>query len=61
MSKKVDPQQFFDACVSEQARRSAAQLIDRSTIRREATEQRRLAVRVAEYELSTGRLREISL
>ncbi|MEV0056579.1 carbonic anhydrase [Saccharopolyspora shandongensis] len=59
--QKTDPQQFFNARVSEQARRSAAQLIERSTILREATEQRRLAVRVAEYELSTGRLREISL
>lgn len=56
-----DPQQFLDACVREQAKRSAAQLLERSAILREAAEQKRLAVRAAEYELVTGRVREVSL
>jgi carbonic anhydrase len=56
-----DPQRFLDACVSEQAKRSAAQLLERSAILREAAEQRRLGVRAAEYELVTGRVREIPL
>lgn len=51
-----DPKAFFAACVAEQARRSAAYLLERSNIVRDAVAHHGVKVISATYDLDTGRV-----